>query len=372
MDKEKFPRSKPCGGGLPIGVLNRFKYVKDEGLIESYSFGGFLYPPSLKYKVELQGNEPIAAMILRKKFDYGLVKLAIDSGTTFMDGRVVEDIKILDDEAKTLLKDGTQIESQIVIGADGVWSTVAKKSGLNQNHKNIGIALFEEYPMSSKTLDKFLGEKRLCHIHIKFQRIAGYGWVFPKKQHLNIGIGELQSRTNKPRGKTNLKEVYKNYIQLLKQTKIIPDNLKIGRIKGAAMPLSPLSKTYTDRCLLCGDAAGLINPVSGEGIYYAMSSGEIAARVIADALEAGETSERFLSMYQKIWKNDFGKDIKLLLRFTKQWTKESEKFVELASKDEKLTDMTLGIIHGKISIREYRWKLIRRYLYVYFKELFSK
>jgi len=334
MDKEKFPRFKPCGGGLPIRILNRFKYVKDKGLIESYSFGAFAHPPSLKYKVELQRNEPIAAMIRRETFDYGLVKLAIDSGATFMDGKSAEDIKILRDKARILLNDGTNIESQIVIGADGVWSTIAKKSGLSQRRKNVGMCLFQECPMSSETLDRFFGEKRLCHIHMKLQGIAGYGWVFPKKEHINIGIGEIKPVINQSKTKTNLKEVYENYINILKESKIIPDDLKIGGIKGGILPIFPLEKTYADRIILCGDAGGFINPVSGEGIYYAMSSGEIAAGVIAEALETGGTSERFLSRYQKIWKNDFGKDIKLLLRSTKQWAKGTEKFVKLASRDE--------------------------------------
>jgi len=357
---------------LPLRVLERFPYVKDEGLIESYSRGGFVYPPSLDYKVESPGNEPIAAMILREKFDDGLVKLAIDSGATFRDGRVVEDVTIHEDSVSTKLTDGSHIESQIVIGADGAWSTVAKQSGLHQNHENMSIALVQEYPLSSKTLDTFFTEKRMCHIHMKLQGIAGYGWVFPKKQHLNIGISVFESLSKKSSGEKNLKEVFTNYIHLLKENNIIPDNLKIGKIKGAALPLYPLSKTFTDRCLLCGDAAGLINPVSGEGIYYAMASGEIAAGVIADAFNADEYSERFLSTYQKRWKDDFGKDIKLLMRFTKQWTSEKDKIVELASKDEKLTAMALGILHGGISIHEQRWKLARRYLYVYFKELFSK
>jgi geranylgeranyl reductase family protein len=372
LDKEKFPRSKPCGGGLPIRVLNRFKYVKDKGLIESYSFGGLAHSSSLKYKVELQRNEPIAAMILREKFDYELVKLAIESGSVFIDEKSAKNIKILKDKARILLNDGTNVESQIVIGADGVWSNIAKKSGLNQSRKNVGICLFQEYPMSSETLDRFFGEKRHCHIHMKLQGIAGYAWVFPKKEHLNIGIVEYRPAVSHPKGKTNLKEVYKNYINILKGSKIIPDDLKMGRVKGGALPIFPLEKTYSDRVILCGDAGGFINPVSGEGIYYAMSSGEIAAGVITKALEAGETDERFLSMYQKNWKNDFGKDIKLLLRFAKQWTKENEKFVELASRDEKLADMALGILHGWLSIHDYKWKLIKRYLYVYFKEMFSK
>jgi geranylgeranyl reductase family protein len=372
IDKEKFPRDKPCGGGLPIRVLNRFKYVKDKGLIESYSYGGFAHSSSLKYKVELQRNEPIVAMILRKKFDYELVKLAIESGSVFIDEKSAKDIKILKDKARILLNDGTNVESQIVIGADGVWSNIAKKSGLNQSRKNVGICLFQEYPMSSETLDRFFGEKRLCHIHMKLQGIAGYGWVFPKKEHLNIGIVEYRLAASRPKGKTKLSEVYKNYINILKGSKIIPDDLKMGRVKGWALPIFPLEKTYSDRVILCGDAGGFINPVSGEGIYYAMSSGEIAARVITEALEVGETDERFLSMYQKNWKNDFGRDIKLLSRSAKQWTKENEKFVKLASRDEKLADMALGILHGRLSIHEYRWKLIRRYLYVYFKEMFSK
>lgn len=372
IDKSKFPRSKPCGGGLPIRVLNRFKYVNDKGLIESYSYGGFAHSSSLKYKVELQRNEPIAVMILRKKFDYELVKLAIESGSVFIDEKSAKDIKILKDKARILLNDGTNVESQIVIGADGVWSNIAKKSGLNQSRKNVGICLFQEYPMSNETLDRFFGEKRLCHIHMRLQGIAGYGWVFPKKEHLNIGICEYRLAVSHPKGKPNLKEAYKNYINILKGSKIIPDDFKLGRVKGGALPIFPLEKTYSDRVILCGDAGGFINPVSGEGIYYAMSSGEIAARVITKALEAGETDERFLSVYQKNWKNDFGKDIKLLFRSTKQWTKENEKFVKLASRDEKLADMALGILHGRLSIHEYRWKLIRRYLYVYFKELFSK
>jgi geranylgeranyl reductase family protein len=372
LDKEKFPRSKPCGGGLPIRVLNRFKYVKDKGLIESYSFGGLAHSSSLKYKVELQRNEPIAAMILREKFDYELVKLAIESGSVFIDEKSAKDIKILKDKARILLNDGTNVESQIVIGADGVWSNIAKKSGLNQSRKNVGICLFQEYPMSSETLDRFFGEKRLCHIHMKLQGIAGYAWAFPKKEHLNIGIVEYRLAASHPKGKTNLKEAYKNYINILKGSKIIPDDLKMGRVKGGALPIFPLKKTYSDRVILCGDAGGFINPVSGEGIYYAMSSGEIAAGVITEALKAGETNERFLSMYQKNWKNDFGEDIKLLFRSFKQRTKENEKIVKLASRDEKFADMALGILHGELSIYEYRWKLMSRYLYVYFKELFSK
>jgi geranylgeranyl reductase family protein len=370
IDKSKFPRDKPCGGGLPIRVLKRFKYVKDKSLIESYSYGGFAYSYSLKYKAELQKNEPIVAMVLRKKFDFGLAKLAVDSGAVFSDGKAARDIKILKDRAKVVLDDGTSVDSKIVIGADGVWSVVAKKTGLRQRWNKFGMCILQEYNLDKDTLDRFFGKNRLCHIYTRFQKIAGYGWVFPKKEHLNIGIGEIGSYKNPSKMKTNLLDVYKKYIKTLKQSKIIPEDLDIGRYKGGALPVFPLEKTYADRVILVGDAGGFINPISGEGLYYAMSSGEIAAEVITESLENEETSEQFLSKYQVNWKKDIGMDIDLLCRLTRRQRREpTEKFIKLASRDKKLAELVLGIMIGQLSVQKYKWKIIRRYLYGSIRDL---
>ena len=370
IDKSKFPRDKPCGGALPMRVLNRFKYVKGESLIESYSYGSFAYSYSLKYKAELQKNAPTVAMVLRKKFDFGLVKLAIDSGAVFSDGKAAKDIKILKDRAKVVLDDGTSVDSEIVIGADGVRSVVAKKTGLRQRWNKGGICILQEYHVDEETLDRFFGKNRFCHMHARFQKIAGYGWVFPKKEHLNIGIGEMGSYRNLSERKTNLLDVYKNYIKTLKKSKIIPENLEMGRCKGGTLPV-PLEKTYTDRVILVGDAGGFINLISGEGIYYAMSSGKIAAEVITEALENKETSEKFLSKYQVNWKKDIGREIDMLLRITrKQRRKPNEKLIKLASRDKKLAELVLGIMSGELSVEEYKWKIIRRYLYGSIRDLF--
>jgi flavin-dependent dehydrogenase len=170
----------------------------------------------------------------------------------------------------------------------------------------------------------------------------------------------------------NLLNVYKDYFNLLKKDKIIPGNLKMGQCKGGALPLSPIEKTYGNRVILVGDAAGFINPISGEGIYYAMSSGEIAAKTISDSLENGNTSEEFLSTYQKNWNRDFGKDIKSFLKSSKSMGGDDDKIIRIVGKDEKLTEIVLSMFHGSSSINELRWKLIRRYIYVRFKDLFSR
>ncbi len=181
LDKSKFPRDKPCGGGIPIRVLKSFKYLEEKELIDSYSYGGFAYFSSSDSKVTLQKNEPIYATLIRKVFDYDLVKLAIKSGATFIDGTKVNDVKIFEDRAKIILDNKSEIESQIVIGADGIWSVVAKKVGLGKPGKVVGMCLYKEFLMDSKLLDEYFTKKRLGYMHHRVQGINGFGWVIPKK-----------------------------------------------------------------------------------------------------------------------------------------------------------------------------------------------
>jgi geranylgeranyl reductase family protein len=368
IDKSKFPRDKPCAGGLPSRVLKRFPYIMENGLIESYSYGGYAFSPSLKYKAELQEKDPIVGMVLRKKFDMSLVQLALDNGTNLIDGKAVEDVKITEKKIKINLSDKTSVESKIIVGADGVWSIVAKKTGLMTLNRPYSICVFNEYELGEDDIQNLFGKEKICYLHLKFEDIFGYGWVFPKKQHVNIGIGMLNPKKNEKEQTRNILNVYKDYFNILKGHKVIPDNLEIGKCCGGAIPFVPLDKTYSDRVLIVGDAAGFINPLTGEGIYFAMTSGEIAAKVISDSLEANDTSENYLSKYQDLWKEDFGKDLKFYRDSTKYMKNSSEDIVRLASKDKKLASIILGIIHGGLSVSKYQGKLFRRIAWVNFKD----
>lgn len=372
VDKEKFPRNKCCGGGLPAKVLNHFSYIKENKLIDEYNYGGCIYSSSLKYKLKVTKDEPIIATVLREKFDNELVKLAVDSGTKFKDEKKVNDIKITNEKAMVIFDDGSKAESEIIVGADGVWSTVAKKSGLFPEKNQVSVSLYNEYKLSIKTMDEYYTKKRYGHMHLKVLGIPGYGWVFPKKEHVNIGIGIVDSKAKKNETKRNLKDIYKDYFLLLKNSKIIPKDLEIGEIKGAALPRAPRTKTYANRIILVGDAAGLINPLTGEGIDYAMVSGKIASEVIVEALQKNNTSEKFLSKYEKFWKKQFGKDIKLFLAASKRWNNQNEKFIKRVCLDKKLSDMAFDIISGNISINKVKWKLIKRYLYGSILNVFKK
>lgn len=373
IDKCKFPRDKSCGGGLPTHVLKRFKNILSDDMIDSYSYGGTTFSHSMKYQIKFINDEPVTAMTLRKKFDYGLVKIAIKAGANLIDGEKVIDIKINKEKATIKTDKGKIIDSNILIGADGVWSLVAKKIGLRKKNNPIGLCVFEEYELDKEMLDKYFGELRLGYIHSKFDNLNGYGWVFPKNKHINIGIGELEYNPQQNKSKNNLKNVYYNYISTLKKQKLIPEKIKINNIKGGAFPIIPLNKTYSKRVILIGDAAGFVNPVSGEGIYYAMASGQLAAETIQKALESKDSSEKILSKYQKNWKKDFGKELRLMHWFAKRQSRtKSEKNFRLLKNDDKLNQLLSKVMAGHLSFNEYKWKIAKRYLYCLIKDFFKK
>jgi len=366
IDKEKFPRNKSCGGGLPLKVLKQFDYLEKNNLIESYTYGGYIYSSSLKYVIDAKKETPVLAMIRRINFDYNLVKLAIKKGAEFVDGKKVIDININPDKAIVILDDNIEIQTKIIIGSDGVWSTVAEKTGLRSSNTPANIALYCEFPMTKQQMDQYFTEKRYGHMHNKVLGINGYGWVFPKKEHVNIGIGIVGESIEK-----NLKKFLNKYIQLLKDNKNIPTGINVGEIKGAALPKKPLDQTYAERVILCGDAAGLINPFSGEGIDYAMYSARLAAEVVYNAIEKRDYSSKFLSKYEKLWKKDFGKDIKLFLMMVKRWRSTKEKYFKLVSQDQKLSNLLLEIACGNLGVSQNKWKFIRRIIYLRIKNTCS-
>jgi geranylgeranyl reductase family protein len=362
VDKYKFPRDKPCGGGIPISNFKRFPYLKDSDFVESYSYGGFFHSPSLKYKIEFHAEKPIVAMVKRDRFDHGLALIAADYGAEFIDGKRITDVNISSDKAEVTLENKTTISSEVVIGADGIPSTIARKSGLTTQNRKVNICAFQEYKLDEKTLDKYATNERVGHVHLMYENIPGYAWLFPKKDCFNIGVGEFMPFRKHAPEKVNLVKMYKSYFQFLKKEKLIPESLRIGKLKGGSVPIYALKQTYADRLLLCGDAAGFINPISGGGIHFAMVSGENAATVISDAFKDENFKSSFLLEYQQMWMEEFGKDFKTFTRFVNIWLRHAEKLIKIASKDHRLTDIIAKFLYGDIRIRDYRGKIMAYYL----------
>lgn len=372
LDKERFPREKPCGGGLPARVLKRFPYLKEHGLIDSYSYHACIHSSSLRHKIEVKKNEPVFAMVLRGSFDAGLVNLAIQKGAVFLGGKAVVRIDTNADQAQVLLDDGTTIHSSYIIAADGMWSSLAKQLGEPHTNQNIGMCVVEEYPVAQETMDQFFGDDRCVHIHGNILGIAGYGWVFPKKAHVNIGLCEFRHTLSSLQEKKNLKSLYAQYLRLLKEKNFIPPSLQSTNLKGGVFPTHPLNQTYTQRILLIGDAAGLTNPLTGEGIYYAIISGEIAAKVLVDATIHNRVDEQALARYQKMWMNDFGNDYRRFYRLSKGWNTNVENVVKLVENDQKMIDIIFTVIMEPVNFRLIRLKVAKRFIELKMKNFLGR
>jgi flavin-dependent dehydrogenase len=255
-----------------------------------------------------------------------------------------------------------------VFGCDGMNSLVARKSGLSPSNDLRCVCLVGEHPMSPEQIASLYSEKHLVHLFIKAQGIAGYGWVFPKKDCVNIGIGEFSSAIKPGVPHRALKESYGLFIAALKEQGLLPKDFPDNDVRGAILPIFPLKKTFADRVLVCGDAAGFINPITGEGIYYAMTSGLLAAGVAAKAVSANNFSASFLEQYQHRWWREFGRDLKVLGGFNKQWGKNSERIVRLLARDRKLAKLTIGVTGGQISFSKYLGVIYVRYVYASLKD----
>jgi len=310
IDKQTFPRDKPCGGGLSVKALARYPYLEKHQLIDSYSYNCCIHTSSLKHVVNIMKNKPIWAMVLRKKFDAGLVTIAAASGAVVQSGKKVVQLKTNVEQAEITLHDGSSIKASFVIASDGMWSTMTKQVGEPQNIQNTGICVVGEIPVKNQIINQWFSEKHCVHIHKNIFGIPGYGWVFPKQEHLNIGIGVFRHVITSNHEK-NLRTLYAQYFHLLKETNILPKEINIGPINGGVFPTLPMQRTYRTRIVFCGDAGGLTNPLTGEGIYYAMLSGEIASKIIANALTNSVFDERALSIYQHEWIHEFGNMHKL-------------------------------------------------------------
>ncbi|KYK25383.1 hypothetical protein AYK24_04990 [Thermoplasmatales archaeon SG8-52-4] len=371
IDKHKFPRNKPCGGGIPMAVFKRFSYLTKYNIVDSYCYGGYVHSPSLKYFAEAHSEKPVIAMVSREKFDFGLVRIAQENGAEFLDGKKVKDVQVFHDKVTVTLGNDTKISSDVIIGADGISGDVAKKIGLTPKQRKVNVCVFQEYKLNEQILDKFATDKRLSHIHIMYHNIPGYAWLFTKKDSINIGIGEFVPYKKYVKQEINLINSYKSYFQEIKKQKLIPDDLKIGKIKGGIIPTNTLRQTYSDRVIICGDAAGFINPLSGGGIQFAMISGENAAKTLNDAFKNDNFKSSFLSRYQNLWMDEFGKDFKTFLRFSKIYLLQAERFIKIASKDERLSKIMLEYLYGNNRIIDYRKRLLSYYILGRIKDAFG-
>jgi len=352
IEKERIPRPKPCGGGVSLKALKLIEADIPEAIVEHYIRGFRLFSPNFEY-IEWYSSDYVGISTRRDKFDAFLTKLAVEKGCELIDNSKVVDVIVKKDKVVCKLSDDRLIEGILIIGADGVNSIVAKKTGIRTrwNASELGLCLETTYYIDKKTLEKIVNPEifELYFINIPL----GYGWVFPKKSSLSLGIGGALTHVRNP------KNILMNFC--LKISKLKKINLKISQYHAHLIPAGGFPRRYvSDRVILAGDAAGFVDPLTGEGIYYAMKSGLIAAETCVNAIENNETSKTFLEYhYSKICEKTFGKDLKIALDLTYKIHNHLNFFFKVLKASESNSNLSwASLAKGDINYRQLRKKLI--------------
>jgi geranylgeranyl reductase family protein len=265
LDKARFPRDKPCGGGLTIRAVRQLPVSPRPVVEHVVDRLGF----RLRYgtRFERRSREPIVLMTQRRRLDHYLVEQAVAAGAEFRDGVKVTDVRA-DEQGASATVDGIPVVAPVLVGADGVNGTTRKALGLGGDYV-LGVA-FEGNVAREVVGNRFdgLAEFELGTIP------GGYAWIFPKGDHVNVGVGGWE------REGPTLRE----HLGVLCRAHGIAEE-SVQELRGHRLPLRRAgSVAARGRALLVGDAAGLVDPLSGDGMYEAFVSSRIAAEAIGDVL----------------------------------------------------------------------------------------
>jgi geranylgeranyl reductase family protein len=365
LEKSSFPRDKPCGGALRPSVIEEFDYVRNgiQKIPHNVCYRAKMYPPSLNNFVDYSPGKVVMYNVQRKHFDSMLAEFARSAGAELRERAEVENVSVKGDGYALQLKNGEEVEGKVIIGAGGMHDLVArflrKKEGLPEKwlKSEIGLSIVEEYEVNEDFIIDRFGEEHTSYFYLKPRNLYGYAWIFPKENVLNIGFGAFW----KDMKKINIKQEFAEYLRLLKKEELVPPNLSPLRPKGGLIPLrGGIGISYSDRMLLIGDAAGFVSPIGGDGIYYGMSSGRMAADVVEYAVEHDSFEKNTLSRYQEEWYKRWGKDLKALCYFADKFFTRTEQILKYASRDNVLRERCVGLYNGECKASEMKWKLFRR------------
>jgi flavin-dependent dehydrogenase len=254
-------------------------------------------------KAQLKFNKTAGVTVNRAQFDTWTLEQAMDNGCQVLFETTATNIHIQKTHAEVKLSNNQTLSSRLIVGAFGLSPQVFRLLGLKMPEFSIGLQA--ELPVPEWEIDDLIGNQIEFCFNTQYSR-SGYSWVFPKKQALSLG---LVTNPADPQKKERLWAFAKNYISLYPNLKqYLPSQFGDLKLEGAMLPNTTLKQTYGNRFMLLGDAAGLIDPTTWEGIYFAFKSADIALEVFEEKYDS-DFSMRKLQGYQRLWERQLGKEV---------------------------------------------------------------
>lgn len=296
VEKKQLPRYKPCAGGLTRRTLSILPFDISD-VVENHSYTATMSIHNKPVFIKTD-DHPIVTMVMRDKFDYFLVRKAISEGAQLLDGAAFMSLSGAVGNLEVETSKGI-FKTRLLVGADGVNSKVARELGW-RGHRNVMTAIEGEvFYHEVKKLQSLKNS-----VHFDFGVVPeGYGWVFPKGDHLSIGVLSTASTIR------YLKPYFGLYIKM----KSLDVHTHVSSLRTYLIPHGPDNKDiFADqRVMLVGDAAGFADPVTGEGIFFALRGAQIASEVILDSLMF---SYGHIKKYNDLLKKEFMRETILAKR----------------------------------------------------------
>lgn len=267
LEKEMMPRTKPCGGAVSVKTARLLDFPWQESVEDVIHTVVFNFMGS--NRVAVRTASPVAYMVTRSAFDKIMAEQAKRAGAHTIEGCAAKEVCI-DNDRVTVCSGDKTFQGKIFIGADGAKGAAARLLGMHRP-RGTGPTLEAELECPPETLIFRRGRVTLDCGAVP----RGYGWIFPKKSRLSAGVAAFTRSLRK----VNMEKQLKNLI-----AREGLNGSKVLSLRGYPIPIDggQKKKIHCRLGLLLGDAAGLVDPFSGEGIYYAVKSAHLAAEAILD------------------------------------------------------------------------------------------
>jgi geranylgeranyl reductase family protein len=359
LDRARFPRLKPCGGGISCRVYKRFGYI--EPVLRSVPTN-FINKVALEspsgHVIHFESDQPMYALVRRIEFDNALIDHCRERGIEVKENVTVSRVSVADDCVHLSSTSGEEFVADLLIGADGVSSTVAVHAGLRGPWRPTQVAVdgTEESPLSAVN-----ARQDTMHIYFGMGGGYGYGYVFPKSSHVNFGVGYLLEYvqnhvSDKPYAR------HLNFFENLKARSVVTGHSERQNFHFYPLPFAgPLRSISGHRILLAGDAAGFVNGFTAEGIYYAMISGEQAARTAIAAIRARDASAQFLRRYDEACEAEVGRELRKSVELQRRFYSNPaliDLVVEFASRNRTVKALVARFGTGQLSYEEMKRRLL--------------